>query len=1088
MKQSLVQHCWRFLPGGLTAAAIALLLKLGTFQSLEQIAYRHLFQARGSMPWDDRVVLVAIDDASLKQLGRFPWSRRYYTQLLNTLSSAESSVVVIDLLWSEPSAEDASLAQAMMQQGHVVLAQAWDKTGAPLLPVPELATAAIATGHVLKREEADGLVRQVDVQVNGQLALGVAAVQAYSLVQNPVSLPKLDQPFWVNWVSPASQLKSYSFVDVVQGNIPVQAFRNKIVLVGVTAAGLDPLVTPFDRSPPTGSVYLHATVVQNLLRQNALQPLQGNGLWLLLLLSAPSLSWLLSTWNTRQQLAVITGLCFGWGLLSLLLFRANYLLPIVPPMALFVTTAVSFALSDRLREDYLLRQQLAHLWKHYRKDLMINASETDHPLIPVQKQKLPQPKDAVSRVAQLAALAEQLGRAQATQATIAQTLSIGLLAADLDSIVWFCNPVAARVLQITVGSDLNEQLIPHWLSPQQWQISLKDLKAGEAVKHSHLQQGDRWFHLILQPLAYRTLTTDTHQTSKLDGFLLLLEDITEHKQTETELQRAKETAISEATRSEEANRAKSAFLTNMSHELRTPLNVILGFTQVMNHDASMSLEHQKHLEIINRSGQHLLGLINDVLEMSKIEAGRVRLNETTFDLPHLLDDLEAMLRSRASAKRLLLTFERTSALPRYITTDEGKLRQVLLNLIGNAIKFTEAGRVTLRVRSQEPGARSQELKSLAPQTTRESMTLEGAGRAATQSSPALPTAYSLVFEIEDTGPGITQEELKHLFQPFAQAKAGQQANEGSGLGLTISRTFINLMGGDVMVCSTIAQGSIFTFHIRVAHGDAITIATPLNRDRVITLAPDQCTYRILIVEDQWENSQFLVKLLVPLGFEVREARNGSEGITVWEQWQPDLILMDIRMPVIDGTEATQKIRAIEHDRETQRSGDRGDPETQGHRGDPVSSTSPLLVSPLSLPTKIIALTASVFEETEAAAVAIGCDDFLRKPIQENMLLAKLAEHLGVRYLYEASKHQEDTGSDDTTATVTTPNLHLHLVQMPPAWAEQLHQSAIRGSDRLILQLIEQIPERHAPLAHVLTDWADNFQFDEIINLTQSLLP
>ena len=1065
MSQHLQHHGWRLLPGAITAATIALLLKLGAFQGLEYMAYRHLFQARGSVSWDNRIVLVTIDDASLKQLGRFPWSRQYYTQLLNTLAKAESSVVAIDLLWSEPTAEDAKLAQAMIQQGRVVLAEAWDPTGAPLMPTPVLTAAAIATGHALKREDPDGLVRQVDLQIRERPILGVAALQAYSLVQTPVALPNLEQPLWVNWVSPTSQLPSYSFVDVVQGKIPAQALRNKIVLVGVTAAGLDPLVTPFDRNPPTGSVYLHATVMHNLLRQNSLQPLQSRGLWLLLLLSAPGLSWLLSAWSTRQQLIVMAGLCCGWSLLSLLLFRANYWLPIAPPITLFVTTAVTFALSDRLRENYLLRQQIDQLWKQYRQDLIVNAAECKHPLLPVQKQTLPQPRDAMSRVAQLAALAEQLGRSQSTQTTIAHALSIGLLAADADGTVWFCNPVAIDALQVEVGRDLHSHLVPHWLSPEQWQTSLERLRAGSSVKHSNLPQGDRWFDLSLQPLTYRDVTTNPYQANKLDGFLLLVEDITDHKRAETELQQAKETAMREAKRSEEANRAKSEFLANMSHELRTPLNIILGFTQVMNHDHALQLEHQKHLEIINRSGQHLLELINDVLEMSKIEAGRIRLNETSFDLHHLLDNLEAMLRVRASTKQLILTFERASQLPQYITTDEGKLRQVLLNLIGNAIKFTEAGRVTLRVR---------------------------VGNRAEFPTPysLLPTPYSLIFAIEDTGPGITAEERKTLFQPFAQARAGQQANEGTGLGLAISRTFIQLMGGDITVSSTIDQGSLFTFHIQVTEAEAVSIAPPLQRDRILALAPNQPSYRILIVEDQWENSQFLVKLLTPLGFKVREARNGQEGITAWEQWQPHLILMDIRMPVMNGSEATQTIRAIEQDRERQRLRHEA---TQGHketvplssRSAPSSAYSPRPTA--SAPTKIIALTASVFEETETAAVAIGCDDFLRKPIQENVLLAKLAESLGVRYLYEESDQQGQPWNDQAShhhVITTLSHLPDHLRQMPADWTKQLHWAAVKGSDRIILQLIEQIPKNATPLAQTLTHWVTNFQFDEIINLTQ----
>ncbi|MCS6814038.1 MAG: CHASE2 domain-containing protein, partial [Cyanobacteria bacterium] len=277
---------WRWFPGGVMAFVIAIMLAMDSFSPLEHFVYRLLFQLRGATAWDDRLVLVTIDDESIRQLGRFPWSRQRYVQLLDRLSSAEASVVAIDLIWSEPSPDDSSLAAAMAQQGKVVLAQAWDKTGAPLVPVPTLAEAAIATGHVMKQADADSLVRCVDLQLRGQPALSIAAVQVYSLVKAPVTLPPLDQPLWVNWVGPISRAHSYSFADVIQGKVPAQAFHSKIVLVGVTATGLDSMVTPFDSYPPTGSVILHATMIQNLLQQNALRPLWGDWLWTPLLTGA----------------------------------------------------------------------------------------------------------------------------------------------------------------------------------------------------------------------------------------------------------------------------------------------------------------------------------------------------------------------------------------------------------------------------------------------------------------------------------------------------------------------------------------------------------------------------------------------------------------------------------------------------------------------------------------------------------------------------------------------------------------------------------------------------------------------------------
>jgi len=1045
------EHQWRLLPGGLAALALGVAFKLGLLLPLEQIAYRALFQARGALPWDDRLVLIAIDETSLKQLGRFPWSRKEYVKLFKTLSPAEPAVVVVDLLWSEASPDDAKLAQAMMQQNQVVLAQAWDATGVPLVPVATLNNAAIATGHVLKREDSDGLVRRVDLQMQDQPSLAVATAQTYSLVQKNIKLPPLEQPIWLNWIAPAAKLQQYSFVDVVQGKVPPQAFQAKIVLLGVTATGMDSMVTPFDRNPPSSSVYLHATLLQNLLQQNYLRPLDESWMVFILLLGGPGLSWLMGTHCTRQQLVVISGLCFGWMMVSLLALRASYLLPVATPIAVFATTASAVALTERLRENYLLRQQVESLWHRYRQDLVVPVVEPSQPLLPVQMQTLPNPSGVMLRVAQLSALAELFGRSQAAQMAIARSLSTGLLAADMDGTVWFCNPAAATWLQAKIGSPLQDQLVPTWLSQRQWQSCLKSLKAGHASKHINLQYGEQWFDLHLEPLVYRDPiipNTATSQTDQQDGFLLLLEDVTEHKQTETELNQSKNAA-------EAANRAKSEFLANISHELRTPLNAILGFSQVMSHDRALNPEQQQHLAIINRSGKHLLGLINDVLEMSKIEAGRVKLNETNFDLHHLLTSLQGMLQLKATAKQLILSFEYTPDLPQYIKTDEGKLRQVLLNLLGNAIKFTQAGHVILRVKP---------VQTEKPQAI------------------WIPNPdICLRFEVEDTGPGIATEEVKHLFEAFSQTMAGRQSNEGTGLGLSISRKFVNLMGGDISVHSIMGQGSTFQFDIWADLALSNDLPMAPETRRVDALRSNQATHRILIVEDQWESSQMLMQLLKPLGFEMREVRDGQAAVQLWQTWNPHLILMDLRMPVMDGFEATRQIRSME--KQQRRGGeDRRGQSTQSSPSSPSPLSSPSSPQPS---TKILALTASVFEDTRAAVMDAGCDDFLRKPIEETILLAKLAEHLGIEYVYKTPE-QTDENSDDGSKEPTTTDLHQELAQMPEEWVKQLAQAAITGSDRIIFQLLEQTSQTYPLLTSTLTTWNNDFQFDKITDLIKQV--
>lgn len=270
-----------------------------------------------------------------------------------------------------------------------------------------------------------------------------------------------------------------------------------------------------------------------------------------------------------------------------------------------------------------------------------------------------------------------------------------------------------------------------------------------------------------------------------------------------------------------ANRAKSEFLANMSHELRTPLNAILGFTQLMVRDRGMNTTQMEHLQIINRSGEHLLTLINDVLEMSKIEAGQTTLNQSVFDLHHFLDALEDMLLLKAKSKGLQFSFTRSPNVPRYIQTDEGKLRQVLINLLGNAIKFTQVGEVRLRVNllKDPPSPKPTRYKPAEPSSFSRSIEPpDQAPPSSRLSHPAalipppssLPPSF-LQFEIADTGPGIAAAEIDSLFEPFVQAEVGRSSKQGTGLGLPISQRFVRLMGGDISVHSVVGQGTIFTF-------------------------------------------------------------------------------------------------------------------------------------------------------------------------------------------------------------------------------------------------------------------------------------
>jgi PAS domain S-box-containing protein len=520
----------------------------------------------------------------------------------------------------------------------------------------------------------------------------------------------------------------------------------------------------------------------------------------------------------------------------------------------------------------------------------------------------------------------------------------------------------------------------------------------------------------------------------------------------------KNSALEQARReAEAANIAKSRFLSHMSHELRTPLNAILGFTQVMARDSLLSAQHQEHLRIISRSGEHLLSLINDVLEMSKIEAGRLELCENDFDLFDLLDTLEQMFKLKANSKGLQLTFNRAPDVPQYVLCDESKLRQVLINLLGNAIKFTQKGSVTLRVRL---GHRASGMGHGASGTAHSASGMgHGASGIEQNNQSPMPNPKSpmpsaqcpmpsaqcpIIFEVEDTGPGIAPEEMDSLFEAFGQTDTGRNSQEGTGLGLPISRQFVRLMGGDITVSSTLGRGTTFTFDVRVGLAEVAKVQTRQPGRRVIGLDPGQPPCRILVVEDRAESRMLLVEMLTSLGFEVRSAVNGQEAIAAWSTWQPHLIWMDMRMPVMDGYEATKQIKA------TPGGGD----------------------------TVIVALTASAFEEERAIILQAGCDDFLRKPFREEVLLAKIAEHLGVGYIYE------DQPASPQQAAVPVQLTPQDLAVMPAEWVAQLRQAALCADDELIFPLLEQIPKENATLARALADLVSNFRFDLLAHLTQ----
>ena len=397
--------------------------------------------------------------------------------------------------------------------------------------------------------------------------------------------------------------------------------------------------------------------------------------------------------------------------------------------------------------------------------------------------------------------------------------------------------------------------------------------------------------------------------------------------------------------------------------------------------------------------------------MSKIEAGRTRLQKNDFDLLQMLSGLSEMFGIRASEKSLYLRFEASDEVPRYVRTDERKLRQVLINLLSNATKFTDKGGITLRAFVGERIDAGPENDHLC-----------------------------LVFEVEDTGYGIAPNEIDTLFKVFEQTETGQMAGSGTGLGLAISKLFVELMGGKITVHSTVNQGSIFSFYVLLKEVPSIQVSPKTKTYRVRTLAPNQSFYRILVVEDDYAHRYLLRTLLDEVGFQVREAINGREAIEIWKAWQPHLILMDMRLPEMDGYEATTRIKGLAKDNE------------------PI----------------IIAVSASAFEEDRSMMLAHGCDDFLRKPIREGILFERLASYLDVKYIYDmpSSTEQYDKIQDRLSFA--------QIEYLPYSWiVDVFHAAQIADHERL-QKLLHEIEDEFPDVVHTLKSWMRDFRYDKIV--------
>ena len=500
------------------------------------------------------------------------------------------------------------------------------------------------------------------------------------------------------------------------------------------------------------------------------------------------------------------------------------------------------------------------------------------------------------------------------------------------------------------------------------------------------------------------------------GILCIGRDITDRQQvqdlllaTNRELETATDRAHELAAQAESANRAKSEFLANMSHEIRTPLNAIIGFAQILENDPALGPRQAGQVHTIARSGRHLLELINDVLDMSKIESGRLTLSPSAFRLGGLLDDIEAMFRARADAKGLRLILERAEPLPAAVFADEAKLRQIWVNLLGNAVKFTQTGRVIARIHS-EP-------------------------------FPSDPESVLLSADVEDTGPGIPDDDLPDIFDSFKQSAAGREAG-GTGLGLAITRNLLLLMGGSIRVESRLGHGSRFFFQVPVKVSPSAGLPLPPPPQRIARLAPECTPVRLLAIDPLQANRDLLRDLLEPAGFEVRLAENDLQARALLDAWQPHAVLLDMRPPGEDNDDSCQRILAL-----------------SGPRGIPV-----------------IAVTASAFDGDELGIRAAGAAAYVRIPFRPHELFGTLQNVLGVHYLYA----QDPAPAPPRRLPVSA--LHDSLSSLPPPSIQAMAGAVAAGDmDRLRTLVAEWAPD-HPDLAAAIEALAREYDYEKLARL------
>lgn len=1049
---------------GVTGAVLAL-QSSGALQLLETDVLDRWFRLRPLESGESRVVIVTIDEADISRLGRWPMSDATLAKLLKTLQTHQPALIGLDLyrnLPVKPGRQELLNVFASTPNLIGIQKVLKDANGSTVEPPPVLQERnQVAASDLVM--DADGKVRrhllsvrvsetslQGTPQSKTSLTLGLKLALTYLEAQNirPQSAGKdsslklgkaqflplqENEGGYVRADVGGYQILSnfhrlhggfpkISLTDVLEDRIPANLMRGRIVLIGTVAQSLgDKFYTPYTTDARTAwmGVEIHADLVSQILSAvlDGRQLLRGlpeplGWLWILLWSSIGTvLGWnvrLPSTWRSKSlRWAVIAIPTVSASLIAspYLFFLAGWWVTIASPFLALVSAGVT-------SRSYLL-------WKNLKlsHQALENYAQTLELKVYERTQELEEKEHFLRSIYD--GVAESI-------------FVVDVLENGEFQYVGF-NPAHEQltgILSTQLQGKTPEQVLPPDVAAVVQQHYRDCIEAGDTITYEEcltFQEQQIWWMTSLTPLP--------NERSQIYRIIGCSVNISTRKQIEAELHTAKEA-------SETANRAKSAFLASMSHELRTPLNGILGYAQILQGDNNSTPKQKEAFSIIYRCGMHLLTLINDILDLAKIEAEKLELYLENVPFPSFLSQVSDIFRLKATQKSIHFTQVALTQLPTVIQVDEKRLHQVLLNLLSNAIKFTDTGSVTFKVGVIVNGEwyMGNEI-----QTINNNWSAEAQGSQQT-------TNNKIRFLVEDTGIGMTREQMEMIFLPFEQVGDILRRSQGTGLGLAISQKIVDIMGSKIFVESTPGVGSTFWFDLDLPEGFThFEPKTVISMDNIIGYQGEK--RKILVVDDRWENCAVMTKMLEPIGFELVEAFNGQEGLEKAIEVQPHLIIADLMMPVMDGFEMTRQLRQL--------------PEFQT--------------------TTVIATSASVFEADQQKSRDSGCNDFLPKPIQREELFNKLEKSLNLIWIFDDNTKtlSQELGDESNHFTQV---ISTDMASPPNEELIALYKAVqigdFTGVEHAAIQF-KQISAEYIPFATRILELAQEFEAEKIMQLIQS---